>query len=444
MKKLVLLVFLFPFLSNAQKEISLYGLKHVPQIVYFNPALAPNGRINVGFPGISSLNLSAGRSDFLVSGLFNTNSDGQEQFDVKKFVDGLEDENSLFGQIAVDVMHVGVASGRNYFHFNITDRVDISNSFPKQAAAFINEVYEENYLDQDVSINNIQFELQHYREFGFGMSRNVNEKLRVGGTFKILSGIGNVRTSDLDIRFDSDLATDSIVGGSVNFDLKSSGVDDYSGDDVTGHLIGFNNIGYAFDIGANYKLNERFEFSFAMLDIMSKINWTNNVRNYKGDNVGVEFSLLNAEDLFGNGRDEGALETITDSLQQAFEESENSDHYNSPVPTKLNFVASYNLTPKTQLSLISHNILYENDPQSYLKLAFNGRLNKVFNGVLSYALIDEYETPMNLGVGFALNLGFFQIHALTENVLVAFVSPDESKNPTLRFGVNMTFARDNQ
>lgn len=444
MKKLVFLILLLPFVSLAQKEISLYGLKHVPQIVYFNPALAPNGRINIGVPGISSINASVGRSDFLVSDVFNSGSNGEDVFDVQKFVDALEDKNMVFGQLSADLVHLGFASGRNYFHFNITDRFDFSAEFPKEAAVFIKEVYDENYLNQEVSVNDIRVELQHYRELAFGMSRNVTEKLRVGGTFKIIAGVGSIRTNDLDFKVDTDLSNDSIVGGQVSFDLETSGIDEYTGSDPLGHIMGLNNVGYAFDLGANYKFNDRFEASFAVLDMMSKINWSKNVRNYKNENVGYEFSLLNAEDLFSDDRDEDGVNTVLDSLNQILEESENNDNYSSPIPTKINFALSYNPTPKTQISLVSHNILYENDPRNYLKFVFNGRLNKTFNGVISYALIDEHETPLNLGLGFALNLGFFQIHAITENALVAFVSPDQSKNPNVRFGINFTFARDNQ
>lgn len=445
MKKLFWLLVLLPLFTHAQKEISLYGLKHVPQIVYFNPALAPNGRINIGMPALSSINLSVGRSDFLVSQLVTTNDKGEQAFNVQKFVNGLKDKNELFGQISLDAIHIGFGSGRNYFHLNLTDRFDINVEFPKEAATFIREVYNQNYLNQNVDVRGIKVRLQHYRELGFGMSRDINEKLRVGGKIKLLSGIGNIQTQQLDFMLDTDLSSDSIVGGRVNFDLQTSGIDGYTGGNTASHIAGFGkNMGFAFDLGANYKFNNKFEVSFALLDIMSSINWNSQVRNFKNDGIKVEFSPLGGLSVFENNKAGDGIGNIVDSLKTVMEKSENSNAYKTTVPTKVNFVASFNPTPKTQLSLISHNILYENNPRNYLKLLFNGRLNKVLNGTISYALVDEHETPLNLGVGFALNIGFFQIHALTENVLVALVSAEQSKNPNIRFGINFTFARDNQ
>ena len=61
--------------------------------------------------------------------------------------------------------------------------------------------------------------------------------------------------------------------------------------------------------------------------------------------------------------------------------------------------------------------------------------------MVSYAIVDDQEEVNNLGVGFALNLGPLQIHALTDNIFDPLLY-NNSFNPSLRVGLNLTMNRD--
>jgi hypothetical protein len=116
------LVFLSSF-ALGQNMLSLYNMKHIPQVVYTNPAETPLGRINISIPGFGSDYTNFGKSNFVTNGITSTNSNGYRTLDVEKFLNGLEDENLIFGAGNFEVIHFGFSVGKNYFFGNVTDRI---------------------------------------------------------------------------------------------------------------------------------------------------------------------------------------------------------------------------------------------------------------------------------------------------------------------------------
>ena len=86
MKKLFLIALLFLTIQGfGQNYLSLYNMRHIPQVVYANPAFTPLGRINVSIPALGSNFAQVGKSDFDVD-VAEVDNSGTLRLDTEKFL----------------------------------------------------------------------------------------------------------------------------------------------------------------------------------------------------------------------------------------------------------------------------------------------------------------------------------------------------------------------
>ncbi len=427
----------------------LYNMSHVPQSIYTNPALTPTSRVNISIPALGGVNLSASRNDFQTKDVFDENN-GEFTFDVQKFVEGLEDDNFIQTSLTLDLLHIGFASGQNYFHFNVSERFNMETIFPKDAAILIEEVWDsddlEDLLGRNVRIENLQVNQYHVREYGFGWARSINNKLSVGIKYKLFYGVSSVKTNSSALILDTDFQTlDDTLSGFASFDLNTSGVNDYWEDNYENLVSANRNFGHAIDIGFQYKPNELLEFSGAAIDLFSGVKWKNNVRNYRAEGIGVDITPISFESIV-NREDTNvyqAIETFVDSLGEQLEIDPTFESYSTDLPTRINLYAGYNIMPKLQVGLLSQNLFYQGKSRFYLKGQLNAQLKRFLQAQFSYAILDEDEAVTNIGLGFSVNAGPVQFYAMSENLLAPLYYHD-NLNPTVMFGLNLTFVRDYQ
>ncbi len=447
-KLLVLILLLLPAWLFAQKNMILYNMNNVPQSVYANPAFIPNSRINIAIPTIGGTNLTANRNDFETD-VFNEKG-GRLLFDAESFVNGLADENFVSTTLNLDLLHIGFAAGRNYFHINATERFNMEVVFPKEAAILLTEVYNSDNLTdvfgQNVNIQDFQINQFHVRELGIGWGRIINQNLTVGAKYKFLYGVSSVQTQTSAFILDTDLSSLSdTLSGFASFDLNTSGVNDYWEQNYDNLLVANRNFGHAIDLGASYELNERFKFSASILDLFAGVTWKTNVRNYRSDGIAIEISPVRVENI-RNRNDSNLYQTLNnlvDSLGEQLEIDPTFESYETDLPTRVNLFAGYYIAPKLEVGLLSQNLFYRNSSRYYLKAQINARLKRFLQAQFSYALLDEDEASTNIGLGLALNLGFLQFYVMSENVLAPIYYHD-NLSPTVMFGLNLTFGRDYQ
>lgn len=124
-----------------------------------------------------------------------------------------------------------------------------------------------------------------YGEIALGHSHKLGDKWRVGGAVKFLLGGANIdakfNKAELTLGEDEWSAITnaevqaSVKGLTYEHDInKETGHEYVSGMDVDG--TGLNGFGMAFDLGAEFKPNQDWAFSAALLDL-GFINWNNNM-----------------------------------------------------------------------------------------------------------------------------------------------------------------------
>jgi hypothetical protein len=443
--KCCFVLFCLPIIAFAQKDEMLYNLKEVPQSIYLNPAIQPSSRFNVSIPALGNVMLHAGKTDFKLRGIVNK-QDTSFSIDSKAFVESLEDNNSMFFNTNIEVFHVGFASGQNYFHFRIRERFSVETNFPKEAAMLGYEVYSNNFLGLSNNIRNFGVNQSHLREFGMGWSRTINDKFTVGVTAKMYYGVSAIQTksSKLDIQttFDPQNPSDSVYVD-MGFDINTSGVNDYTENNFENLLYKNNNWGFGFDLGASYKFNEKVEVSASALDVFGKVNFSNNVRNFRRTNIGASLTTIELANLFASEQFVNELGRISDTVRNELNNlQEETDAFSVNIPTRLMFAGTYNLNSKTRLTLLNHYVVGREKTDVHLRAIMNIRFLRVFTGMVSYGVLDPWEPIANLGLGFCLNLSVFQFYVLTNNALDPIAN--KSKNdPSIVFGANLRFGKEN-
>src|SRR5690606_8715698 len=110
-----------------------------------------------------------------------------------------------------------------------------------------------------------------YVEYALGYNREINEKLRVGGRLKFLSGYANFTTRKSKLGLTTDEETfDLTIDGKFKF--QSSGVGGFVDKDSTNDEFdfktpfNFKNFGIALDLGGTYQLTDKIGVSASLLD----------------------------------------------------------------------------------------------------------------------------------------------------------------------------------
>ncbi|MGB0391869.1 MAG: DUF5723 family protein [Salibacteraceae bacterium] len=443
-----LLLFLILAITNqvfGQNVLSLYNMKHIPQSVYANPAFIPLGRVNVSIPGLGSTYAQVGKSDFITKNVATVDDNGTLRLDVDKFLNGLENENLVYGGTSINTLHVGFSVNKNYFHLGSHDRVSGEFIFPKEMAALITEVYQENGIENGHEIQNTRVQYTHVREFSFGWARSINKDFSVGATIKVFSGLMNVRTNSSSIIINNPTPGNDL-SGLIDIHMQTAGAEYYKTATENGEYIKVTsnnaNLGYALDVGFDYKINSKIKVSASALDLMGTILWKNDVKNYVAEDVEVDFNTVDWVDLISPGGGSG-LNGIYDSIIANVDPTQEKIEYETYTPTKVNGSFTYYLTPKIEATVLGQGLFLKDEFDPRIRIGIQGRFKRFFNYMLSYSIIDSQMDYKNLGVGFALNFGPLQLHALTDNVFDPLLY-ESSFNPTLRVGLNLTMNRDNQ
>ena len=427
----------------AQNVMSLYNMRHIPQVVYANPSFIPLGRVNVSVPGLGSTYAQAGKSDFVTKDVATVDEFGTLRLDVDKFLNGLNDSNLLYAGTNVEALHVGFSVNKNYFFVASNDRISGEFLFPKEMAVLISEVYEAKGINNGLAINDTKVQYTHIREFSLGWARSINNNLNIGVRAKLLTGLANIRTNSSGIVIENP-TVDNDLAGVININMQTSGLENYSdySDQPLRAVTGYSNYGYALDFGFDYRLNSKMKVAASVIDLMGTVTWENNVKNYIAEDVRVDFNTIDWADLIDPGSGDG-LQGIYDSIVENVDPSQTDLKYKTYTPTKLFASYTYFLTPKIEATLIGQGVFTRSEFEPRIRVAIQGRIKRFLNYMVSYAVIDSQEEFNNLGVGLAINLGPVQFHALTDNIFDPLLY-NNSFNPSLRFGLNLTMNRDFQ
>jgi outer membrane protein OmpA-like peptidoglycan-associated protein len=288
-----------------------------------------------------------------------------------------------------------------------------------------------------------------YHELAVGYSREINTKLTVGGKVKLLLGHANVTTKFNKFKLDISKehvaldikGTANVSAPGVEYELDEKGnfkninSDDMFDNFSFGKLVGGN--GFAFDLGANYKLlNDRLTLSASVLDL-GFIKWkAQNAANISASgSVDIEsLGSIKIEDGDAKWTSDPQIENIEDYLN--YNTNLNSG-YTSALAAKVYIGAEYGLIKNAlTFGALSKSTIINKTIIQDLTASINYLQVKWFNASLSYSVLNGRFGTFGLGLGG--RLGPLNMYLVSDYLPTHFTKqyiPYKSKAFNLQLGL---------
>ncbi|MBX7181029.1 MAG: OmpA family protein [Bacteroidia bacterium] len=439
MKKISLLFILvsvlgIPF-AKAQQDFIVNSLSIIPQSNYNNPGMFKPMGGYVGLPVMSSVYANFNNSGFKYKDLFLKPGGAYGDslllnLDVPIKNMGKHDRINL--NLAIDLFNLGFKIKRNYFMLSVREVVNARFSYSQNFFKFL---YKGNgaFLGQTADLSDLAVNLSHYREYGLGYSREVNDKLSLGIRLKYLYGMENIYTAknnsslytdanSFDITAQSDVLVHT--SGLTKFDTITNDIPEY--------LFGRDNFGWGIDLGGEYKINEKFSVSASVLDI-GRLYWRDAVnKSYSVNRASFQFQGMDLAYYVNHDKD--LLQVLGDSLKDVFEVKESQQNYSSPLNTRFYVNGNYLPFKNTTVGVSFLGEVGKNYFNPNASLSISQRLGNLFHVSANWSYMNR--SASNVGFGFAFQVIGIQLYAAADNVLAA-IWPQSAKNIHAHVGLNV-------
>jgi hypothetical protein len=233
------------------------------------------------------------------------------------------------------------------------------------------------------------------------------------------------------------LNADLLVNTSLLFQLSpldSIGNDTYfevDEDDLINYVTNTGNLGFAIDLGANFKISDKFNVAFSIVDL-GLIDWKSDVENFRMQGE-FEYNGIDFNDFFGEDN-EDPFEQIIDSIQGVFDIEETTNSYRTMLPTKLFVSAAYSPARKHKFALLARGEYFSGTLYPSFTASYNLQVAPMLGTSLSYSVI--HWNYNNIGFGLHLNLGPLQVYTVVDNFLGG-LRPHTLQTATVHFGLNI-------
>ena len=437
------------FVSKAQNDgIGMTLLPNIPYANYYNPGIRMpnNGMVGVAF---SNINVSMFNSSIKYKNLFGSD---KTVIDAVKFVNSLDDDNTINANFSMDLVNVGFRVKKLFF--NIDWRLRMTGEFGYSQDFVGLFVYgNAHYMGVDNPCDfSLGLDASVFHEFGISAQYEVNDKLTVGIRPKILSGIANIVMDNKDTKIFTDPNTYAI-SADVDLNIKMASLlegnpqklEDIGKmlDSVTSSdMMDFGeNIGFGFDFGASYTINEHFGVAAGVYDL-GYIKWTDaKVKNVNKTAVTINDALFDDYSQLADFElDYKSM--VQDIVDEVWGDGllEQGADYKTYLKTRFMVQGYYELNPMVRATAIGQMYFVKGKVHPALTLAYSGNFWNHLSLTLNCTLSKYTGTAMGAGIG--AHFGAFNIYAVTDNVLSvtkigapAFETASTYRQASARFGI---------
>ena len=279
--------------ASAQALSSGYFVDEYKYRHAINPAVG-NEQNYIAIPALGSVNVRM-IGNFGIEDVLQDNPLYPDQSDKKKttfmnpyiadpldkFSNGI---NKVGAQAEIALLSVGFKAFGGYNTFELNSKSNAYLKLPYELLEFATSTSNQNYNIGDIFAN-----AQSYMELAVGHSHQLNDKWRVGAKVKLLLGIADFDLSMKDIKANLTGDTWTIqADAQAHTSMKGfkyvSKTNRYKGTNETYERVkdididgaGIGGLGAAVDLGMEYKMNDAWKLSAALLDL-GFISWKNDM-----------------------------------------------------------------------------------------------------------------------------------------------------------------------
>jgi hypothetical protein len=415
--------------SFSQESLMLHAMREVPQSGMANPAYVPPYSAHFSFL-IPNLAAAAGHSGFAWNDLFIRQANDSLKLDFSNAIAKMKEKNYLNSSVWVQPFSFGLRFGQNYINLSSRVRADITFQYPRELFELLDQGNEA-FIGRQVSLDNLKFIGTAWVENSVGYTRQINDAFSAGFRFKLINGLANAHLAKNQLSLYTD---DDMYDLTVESDFLL-----YTSYPTEAEFYYPKSQGFGIDLGLTWKLADGLLLSAGVIDL-GRINWRENQVNYKSkENSAFTFSGLDLNDFFNTDDDiASGFEALSDSLENIFGIEERNESYYTPLPTTFHLGGNYRFTDNDMAGALVQLRYFEKSLIPSLSLMYHRSFGHVFAATAAVSYHNQRFD--NLGLGMSLNLGFFQMYALSGNLLSVFV-PHKSQNVGAQLGVNFLIGR---
>ncbi|HBH06687.1 MAG TPA: hypothetical protein DDX92_08800 [Flavobacteriales bacterium] len=426
-----------------QSFLTQYYFEHNHTAQFLNPSRTGGSGWTMAPPLFGNLRLAESRNSKAFRGLllrFNRNP-----IDKEYFLDNLEADNFNRVDYTIGLLHVGKQFKKNYFTFSINEEVVSDLIFPREAMLALESLQDLNIVNQSFQILNLSARAHQVRQYRFGWSREAIEGLRIGVAGSIYYGVSNIESGNsyAFIATKVDVVTgETDIKATGEYSLKTSGLNFYDGDPSLSKVFyGSGNYGFGIDIGAEYKLNDRWSFSGSVLNLINSMYWNNYTENYNSEYVDLEVDPEEIWEKFQTdpGQFIDILPEVIDSLSGMLQTEVNDQAYVTRKPIHIFLGAEYTWNENWSSSLAQQWTITNQRADLFIRYGMKRKLGNILLHS-SLGLYGESRNSVNLGLGMEYTTNNFNISLLTENAMAIFWA-SHNFNPSILLSVNFYLAK---
>jgi hypothetical protein len=377
-------------------------------------------RYFIGVPGLSGMQVNGNTQGFTLKDLGVTNLlDPGFNFEMARQMVS-KDNTYRFGA-RTDLFYGGIANKSGVFTINFTERILGETILPQDlfgalADEELGSMYQEGYYD----LSSFSLQALHFKELGVTYTTQKRKGVNWGVRLNFLLGHEGIFTENNDLKLyyggNSDYQNFSTTG---DLEFQSAGFRHFSPEDKLFRLFSVRNAGVALDAGFHYRYNKRWEF-FGSIRDLGGITWRKslNLREISGD-----FPHLDSE-----------INHTFDDLVN--EQAETTKSFRTSLPVHFSGGARYFLKNDHRVNALASARLYPSGADIGLSVGYYIPVASWLEWTGTYSVYNRQF--VNLGTGFALQLGKVQLYFASDNIISAF-SALGSNNFHFQSGVNLTW-----
>jgi hypothetical protein len=421
----ILLIFLDlgSFKLSSQQVNSIYFLENVPARNLLNPAFQPVSDFYISLPVIGYSQFDVRNNSVALNDLFykqngKTISFLENQSGINHFLSKLQQISVLQADLQTNLLSFGGKTNNIGWNFSLIEKLNIKTILPADMFNLI-LVGTPDILHNAYDLNSLEIDTSFYTEAAFGISKQVNDKLTVGGKLKLLLGSANISNVNQKLNLNAGFENWNLSAqGSINTS-SSSNVAFPNISLLTNNLndlFKFTGMGLAFDMGAIYKFSPRLTLSSALLDV-GFINWNKNPKNlnfktnFNFNGLAQLSSAMSINQLSQSVDRLNYMSQVLDSVVTAFKNASQvdstSNSYQTSPTAKFNFGIEYALWQNwLHVGCLSHTELYHHTMTEEITLSAITSPTEWLNAALSYSFFNG--NFASIGSSVAITTGIFQ------------------------------------
>lgn len=441
---------LYSTLSLAQEHIVLM-LDELPQSHSLNPAKAPIGGGYLTMPGLGGISVGFENTGFSLDDMYEQGADDSLRLNIDRLAEKMSSYNLTALNLDVPVLSTGFTVGKNFFSIDISNKTRFDLVFPSSVLDIRYGNYDyANERPTTMSFSDIYLRTYNYFEYAFGYSRQIGDRLRIGGRFKLLAGNFSLYAEDMSLTVDTkkDKSAYSLeISAQGDFKVaaplevsndKEGYVEEVEFDDDNISINPMSNSGVAFDLGATLKVNDQITLGLSVLD-MGFISWKENTHAFVSDKSftfsGVDISGV-VKDEPGNKIDDTYWEQIEDSLTQLADVKYQSGNFKTTLSAQV--IANVAYRPFKWLlagGVVSGKII---NKRLYARVSANATLRARNWLAFIMSVSADPGNAISVGEGLVLTAPGFQFYVVADRIPMSL---RYSRSGQIRFGFNFPIGR---